>query len=67
MAELTARFQQLSARVRGLEAALGGAGRRDAAALLRGVQEGERDKLRLTLGLQAMKAAHAQRRFRCGR
>ena len=33
--------------------------------VLRPPQEHERNKLRLTLALQALKAAHAQQRFRC--
>ncbi|PSC72968.1 hypothetical protein C2E20_3660 [Micractinium conductrix] len=61
--QLTAEFQQLSALVIGAEAALRGQGQADLADLLRTVQENEREKLRLTVALQALKAAHAQQRF----
>ncbi|PRW57989.1 hypothetical protein C2E21_3468 [Chlorella sorokiniana] len=63
MGQLTAEFQQLSQRVIGLEAALRQQGSADLAALLRTVQDNEREKLRLTLALHALKSAHAQRRF----
>eukprot|EP00887_Chlorella_sp_A99_P003665 scaffold7.g3665.t1 len=53
----------MQACVRAAEAGLREAGRQDLAGLLRGVQEQERRKLELTLSLQALKAAHAQRRF----
>lgn len=56
-------FQACSLQVRAAEAGLREAGRQDLAGLLRGVQEQERRKLELTLSLQALKAAHAQRRF----
>ena len=53
MAETTAEFQSVNAAVRAAEAQLAGRlSRPDLAALLRAVQEGERDKLRFTLVLQ---------------
>lgn len=61
--ELTGHFQELSGRVRAVEAALKAGGQGELAGLLRTVQEGEREKLRLTLALQALKAAHSQQRF----
>ncbi|EFN57050.1 hypothetical protein CHLNCDRAFT_143776 [Chlorella variabilis] len=63
MGQLTAQFQDCSRRVLSVEAALQSTGQDEAAALLRAVQENEREKLRLTLALQALKAAHAQQRF----
>lgn len=64
MAELTPAFSACSQRVRGLQADLDGAlARPDLAALLNAVQEGERDKLRLTLELQALKQAYAFKTF----
>jgi hypothetical protein len=64
MGQLTAQFQGCSLRVRAMEAALQNSGQLEAAALLRVVQENEREKLRLTLSLQALKAAYQQERFR---
>ena len=53
MAETTAEVQSVNAAVRAAEAQLAGRlSRPDLAALLRAVQEGERDKLRFTLVLQ---------------
>jgi hypothetical protein len=61
---LTPEFSDASSAVRAFEAALAGPrGRPDLAALLRGVQEGEREKLRLTLALQALRQAHAAGNF----
>lgn len=64
MTQLTAAFGELSQRVIGLEQQLAGPlGQPAAAATLRELQAAEREKLRLTLALQALKAAHSQRRF----
>ncbi|GLC44532.1 hypothetical protein PLESTB_000063400 [Pleodorina starrii] len=63
MADLTAAFSECSKRVIALEGALKDMGRTDLAATLRSVQESERDKLRLTLTLQALKQAAAFRTF----
>ncbi|KAI7843734.1 hypothetical protein COHA_002632 [Chlorella ohadii] len=63
MGQLTQEFQQLSRRVIAVEAALTEQGSTELAALLRTVQDNEREKLRLTLALHALKSAHAQRRF----
>lgn len=63
LSELTAEFSALSARARRAEAALSAAGAAQEAALVRAVQEGERDKLRLTLALQQLRRPHAARAF----
>lgn len=64
LAELTAEFSECSAEVLGIEAALReGRGRGDLAALLRGVQQGEREKLRATLALQALRGAYDRQEF----
>jgi len=61
---LTPEFSDASSAVRAFETALAGPrGRPDLAALLRAVQEGEREKLRLTLALQALRQAHAAGNF----
>lgn len=56
LAKLTAEFQNCSATVRLLESALMQASRPDLAAVLRSIQELERQKLQLTLQLQVSKA-----------
>ncbi|KAL4434050.1 hypothetical protein ABPG75_000491 [Micractinium tetrahymenae] len=63
MAQLTGQFQELSQQVRAAEEGLQAAGQGELTALLRTVQENEREKLRLTLALHALKSAHAQQRF----
>ncbi len=64
MVRLTGEFQQCSQQVRALEQQLGGPlAQPQAAELLRALQERERDKLQLTLSLQALKAAHAHGNF----
>lgn len=63
MAQLTGQFQELSRQVLAAEAGLRAAGQGELAGLLRTVQENEREKLRLTLALHALKSAHAQQRF----
>ncbi|EFJ46080.1 hypothetical protein VOLCADRAFT_62922, partial [Volvox carteri f. nagariensis] len=63
LSELTLAFNDCSKKVIGLESALQEMGRADLAATLRTVQESERDKLRLTLTLQALKQAAAFRTF----
>jgi len=67
LSELTSEFSALSARARAVEAALlqndADAGARDAASLVRRVQEGERDKLRLELALQRLRRPFAARAF----
>ncbi|GLI68438.1 hypothetical protein VaNZ11_012854 [Volvox africanus] len=59
LAELSMAFNDCSKKVIVLEGMLRELGRADLAAILRGVQESERDKLRLTLTLQALKQAAA--------
>lgn len=63
LAEMTVQFQTLSQGVREVEAALRDAGHDDLAALLRQVQEQEREKLQSTLALQALRAARAHKRL----
>ncbi|PNH12239.1 hypothetical protein TSOC_000870 [Tetrabaena socialis] len=63
MAEVAASFTDCSRRVMALEATLKELGRADLGATLREVQEWEREKLRLTLALQALKQAAAFRTF----
>ncbi|KAK9822997.1 hypothetical protein WJX81_004133 [Elliptochloris bilobata] len=64
MAEVTAEFQAVNGLVRGLEARLSERlNRPDLAALLRAVQDGERDVLRFTLVLQALKKAFSDGNF----
>lgn len=64
LAELTGQFAEVSKEVIDLEASLrDGRGRGDLADMLRGVQQNEREKLRLTLALQALKAAYEKREF----
>ncbi|GIL54110.1 hypothetical protein Vafri_9652 [Volvox africanus] len=63
MTELTMAFNDCSKKVIILEGMLKELGRADLAAILRGVQDSERDKLRLTLTLQALKQAAAFRSF----
>jgi len=62
--QLTSAFSDISRAVIQLEASLTQElGRPDLAALMRRVQEGEREKLKLTLALQALKKAHAFETF----
>lgn len=63
MNDVTAIFQNVSERVRGIEAHLVQHGRDDLALLLRQVQEGEREKLEISLSLQALRTALAQGQF----
>ncbi|KAF8061303.1 yqkD [Scenedesmus sp. PABB004] len=65
MAAVTPAFAAASQQVIHIEGCLrsDAVGRPDLAALLRRVQELERDKLRLTLSWQALRAAHAAGRF----
>lgn len=56
-------FQSLSQGVREVEAALRKAGHDDLAALLRQVQEQEREMLQSTLALQALRVARVHRRL----
>jgi hypothetical protein len=64
MVQLTGQFQQCSQQVIAIEQALAGPlGQPQAAELLRSLQENEREKLQLTLSLQALKAAHEHQRF----
>ena len=64
MTQLTAQFSQCSQQVITLEQELAGTLQcPQAAELLREVQQAEREKLQLTLSLQALRAAHAHKRF----
>jgi len=61
--DLAPEFSTLSSRARELGAALASSGFAEEAALVRTVQAGERDKLRLTLTLQQLRRPHAARAF----
>lgn len=63
LSELTSEFAALSARARELEAELLQAGKNEHAALVRRVQEGERDKLGLELALQRLRRPFAAKAF----
>ncbi|CAD7698297.1 unnamed protein product [Ostreobium quekettii] len=64
LSDSTKAFSEISAAVIAIEATLRKESHaHDVADILRRVQEGERDKLRLTLSLQALKRVHAFRGF----
>jgi hypothetical protein len=63
LTELTSEFAALSSRAREIEAGLTESGKQDEAALVRRVQEGERDKLRLELALQRLRRPFAAGAF----
>jgi hypothetical protein len=63
LTELTSEFAALSSRAREIEARLTESGKPDQAALVRRVQEGERDKLRLELSLQRLRRPFAAGAF----